>query len=172
METSRPRHPALPHSHPVAEGMGTRWPWGKAASSPQTPTKSLGRPVPVTAKSLTCHPGDSPLTTLSLAKRRSPLWKSQSVDAQRSNLETIIIGVGLVKTVECTGFRRIQSRFLAGRPGGGPQAGWNSGPCLVERGGLGVGVPGRLLWNVHKVEWTKMEKNRVGRWARGHTGPR
>lgn len=137
---------------PTAEGMGTPVALGEGGQQPaDSPTRSLNELIPSTAELIKLHPGDFPLIILSFTKRRSPLWKIQSVDAKRSNLETIINRSWAHKGCGMHWFQTHPISFPYGETGrGGQRAGWNSGPVSWRREDWGVDVP-RLLWNVHKI---------------------
>lgn len=56
-----------------------------------------------------------------------------------------------------------------GKTGRGQPTGWlEFWPWFWERGGLGVDVPGRLLWNVHKMSRMKKKIPGSGTLARSY----
>lgn len=71
--------------------------------------------------------------------------ETQSMDAKRSNLETIINRSRAHKGCGMHWSQAHPISFPYGEPGrGGQRAGWNAGPCLMERGGLGCGCPRKV----------------------------
>lgn len=154
METSRHRNPPWLTPSPTSEGMGTLVALEEGSQQPaDPPNRSLCEPIPSTAELIKSRPGDFPLIILSFTKRRSPLWKIQSVDAKRSNLETIINRSWAHKGC---GMRWFQTYPIAFPYGGDGEGVANRLVGILAhvswRGeGWGVDVPGRLLWNVHKM---------------------
>lgn len=144
MDTSLPG--SLPA--PLQKVWGPGGPGGRQSAALRSPNK----PIPSTAELIKRHPGDFPPTTLSFTKQRSPLWKPSLRTPREAIWKQLLIGVGLIKAVECTGLRRIQSPFLTGSRGGVASGLAGMLARVSWRGeGWGVDVPGRLLWNVHKM---------------------